>query len=547
MIRKIKGTLLLLMVVPLLAQTQQKPHKYWVHFQDKAHSPYSLQKPNEFLSQRAIDRRDQQNIRLAKNDLPVSPTYLDSLKKMDLPVHFTSKWLNGASLTIKDSQKVRSIQQYSFVQNIKLIKEGSLETNAIQRFPSLIPFEYGRTLKQVEQLNGHLLHKQGHLGAQKYIAVLDAGFNQVNSLKGFRFLREFEQIKLTRDFYNDKKAFYSNSTHGMYVLSQMGGFIDGAFAGTAPQSSYLLIRSENPNSEFIQEEYAWVAAAELADSAGVDIINSSLGYTDFEDSTMNHAYQDLDGNTTPITRAADIAASKGILVVSSAGNKGNDPWQYITAPADADSILTVGAVDKSGNYAEFSSKGPTYDGRLKPEVVAMGHNNYLIADQEGSFIQGSGTSFSAPMIAGMAGSLWSAFPKAQNMQVREAIIKSGSQYKNPDTLRGYGIPDFYKAFTILDQEINNVAPSTKHLATYPNPFTKQINVDIFNKSGSYADVILSDMTGKSIINKKVQLVNNTTTTLKMDNLEDLRPGMYMLKVIVDGRTFIKKIIKNTNR
>lgn len=543
----IKIIKVILIFVPLIAQTQQKPHKYWVHFQDKAHSPYSLQKPSEFLSQRAIERRDQQDIPLVKNDLPVSPTYLDSLKQLDLPVHFTSKWLNGAALTIKDSQKVQSIQQYAFVQDVELIKKGSLETNAIQDFPSIIPFEHGQTLKQIKQLNGHLLHKQGHMGAQKWIAVLDAGFNQVNTLNGFSLLRQFDQIKLTRDFYDDQNTFYNESTHGMYVLSQMGGFIDGAFAGTAPQSSYLLIRSENTNSEFIQEEYAWVAAAELADSAGADVINSSLGYADFEDSTMNHAYQDLDGNTTPITRAADIAASKGMLVVSSAGNEGNGPWQYITAPGDADSILTVGAVDSVGNYVAFSSKGPTYDDRIKPEVVAPGHNNYLIAAQEGSLTQGSGTSFSAPMISGMAASLWSAFPNATNMQVREAIIKSGSQHKNPDTLRGYGIPDFYKAVTILDQAINDVAPTTQHLATYPNPFSKQLNINFYNKSAKVAEVILSDMAGKSVISKEVQLANNTTNTLQMDNLENLRPGMYVLKVIVDRQTFIKKVIKNNKR
>lgn len=281
----------------------------------------------------------------------------------------------------------------------------------------------------------------------------------------------------------------------MSVLSCMGGNVPGKLIGTATKASYWLIRSEDTGSEFLIEEDNWVAAAEFADSAGVDIINSSLGYTQFDDYQMNHTYADMDGKTTRITRGANIAASKGMLVFSSAGNEGNKSWKYLVAPSDGEKVIGVGAVNKDSVPTGFTSLGPAYGGKTKPNVSAVGWNTYL-QKSDGTFGYLNGTSFSSPVMAGMAASLWGALPQVTAVQVKDAIERSAHLYENPNDLLGFGIPDMYRAWLFLLNLSSTATEFSKQWSAYPNPvsdvlilqknnnqFQNEIKIEVYTMDG----------------------------------------------------------------
>jgi subtilisin family serine protease len=304
--------------------------------------------------------------------------------------------------------------------------------------------DYGDAYNQLEMLGGNKLHREGYTGEGMTIAVIDAGFYKVDELAVFSDLQN--QILSTYDFVDGNSNVYDDHTHGMMVLSTMGG--KGEMTGTAPEANYILLRTEDVFSENLIEEYMWVCAAEYADSAGADIINSSLGYTTFDDALQNHTYEDMDGETAPISIGAGIAFSKGIIVVNSAGNSGNSSWNFIGAPADNFDVLSVGAVDENEEFASFSSYGPNADGALKPNVVAQGKNTVIISSSD-TVRTGSGTSFSSPITAGMVACLWGAQPNQTPETVKDAIYKSADRYLNPDNQFGYGVPDYFSAYQIL--------------------------------------------------------------------------------------------------
>jgi hypothetical protein len=289
------------------------------------------------------------------------------------------------------------------------------------------------------------MHRQGFKGKGMLVAVFDAGFENLPQLDAMRHLFVNGRILDTYNFVEDNGYVYGKGgDHGTKVLSTMAAYDPGKIIGTAPEASYLLYRTEDASSEYRIEEFNWLLAAERADSAGADVINSSLGYNNFDDKSMSYTYEQMDGNTAYVTQAADMAAAVGMLVVTSAGNEGRGKWKYITAPADADSVLTVGAVDSKGSYAEFSSKGNTPDGRTKPDVVAKGAATTVVSPGNRVTVS-NGTSFSSPLMAGFATSLWQAYPKLNNMEVIDILRRSGSQAQKPDSLLGYGIPDYERA------------------------------------------------------------------------------------------------------
>ena len=360
---------------------------------------------------------------------------------------------------------------------------------------------YGTSVHQVSQLNGHYFHQKGIKGQGMVIAVLDAGFYNADKLPSLSNLYETGKILGTRDFVNPSSDFYTEHWHGMMVLSTMGGYLPGELIGTAPEASYWLLRTEDAASEYLIEEDNWVAGAEFADSVGADIINSSLGYYEFDDSTMNHTYADMDGKTTRVTRGANMASSKGMLVFSSAGNEARNNWRKIIAPADGDHVIAVGAVDRNRNYASFSSVGPAADGAIKPDLAAMG---------SGTAVQGiiwdivarSGTSFASPVLAGMAACLWQANPTVTAKEMARIMMLTGHQAIKPDTLLGYGIPDMQLADLILNQFNVPVAESSKNWKVFPNPF--QSTLTIFSDSGfiGEVDIELSTLSGidrKSVV------------------------------------------------
>ena len=426
-------------------QSQTAPDKYWLQFTDKNHTPYSLDLPEEFLSLRSINRRIKHNVDFQWNDLPVDPAYVDSLKKLGLKILNVSKWFNAITVQSTDYELIDTITNISFIKGKKLVKRFYSTGKYKDKFQDELVItpdlkvsgsvgylsNYGLSRNQIEMLNGHLLHSKGFRGEGMVIAVLDGGFSSTDTISALDSIKYNNQILGTKDFVRGGKIRYDASWHGTAVLSTMAGNIPGLLVGTAPKAWYWLLRCEDSDSEYIIEEDNWVAAAEFADSAGVDIINSSLGYSSYDDESTSHSYEDMDGNTSRVTIGADIAAGKGILVVTSASNQGNKPWHYITSPGDGDSVLTVGAVDSTGVYAYFSSTGPSADGRVKPDVTAQGMAT-IIMGRDGKIGKGNGTSFSSPLIAGLSACLWQAFPEMTNMQIIDVdvAIKEAAHFKN---------------------------------------------------------------------------------------------------------------------
>jgi len=535
--------------------SQTAPDKYLVRFTDKANNPYSTDQPEEFLSVKAIERRTIQGISIEENDLPVTPSYIESIETLGATVLTSSKWFNAVTIYASDPLILDDIENLPFVQSVEKTKclKGSKPVPDKFAFPLLNQDkgicetnsqDYGLGANQIQMLNGHILHDMGFMGEGMDIAVIDAGFRKTDSLAIFDSLFINGSIKGTKDFVNSGSSFvYDHHNHGTYVLSIIGGNLPGQLVGTAPKANYWLLRSEDGESEYLIEEDNWVAAAEFADSAGVDVINTSLGYKTFNDSTQNHVYADMDGNTTRIAIGADIAASKGMIIVSSAGNDGNSPWHYITTPADADSILAVGAVDSAGIYAEFSSKGPASDGDIKPDIAAQGQGTY-VTGLNGDIFPGSGTSFAAPIIAGLATCLWQANPDASNIHIMNAIRQSASQYYNPDSLMGYGIPDFAQANMILQGIIDVGSDQEILINTFPNPFANKLTIQFYSTDSQDVIFEIFDITGRNVFSMNKEFNSNSLNTININEVSGLKQGTYILKVRTQNNEYQKVLVKN---
>ncbi|MDP2112802.1 MAG: S8 family serine peptidase, partial [Bacteroidota bacterium] len=523
------------MLTGLLLSAQVSPQNtYWVKLTDKKGTSFQIDRPEKFLSQRAINRRIKQHIAIDETDLPVSTVYLDSLRKLGLEVVHTSKWLNGATVRTADTALITTIATLPFVQMVQLTKPAIVIKSSVNKFKELeselnsdvSPFNYGNAYNQLSQLNGQYLHNQGFRGKGIQIAVLDAGFWRVNQIAAFDSLRNGNRILGKRDFVNPKSDFYQQHTHGMSVLSCMGGNTPGSLIGTSPDASFYLFRSEDVATEYLIEEDNWVAAAELADSLGVDVINSSLGYYDFDDPKMNHPYADLDGKTTRVTQGANMAFQKGILVFSSAGNEGNNSWKRIIAPSDGKNVLAIAAVDKNNVRASFSSVGPAFGGAVKPNVAAMGSSTYLVTS-DGVLGNLSGTSFSSPVMAGMGACLLQANPWANVKQVKMAIEQSAHQYSNPDSLLGYGIPDFEKADRYLKVNSTNNLKAQKDWMVSPNPFSDYLFIQ--NVNPVFADDCLISIYNLQGILLWESAFKNTEQIL-LNNLVNLPDGLLILNI-----------------
>lgn len=535
----------------------QNSYKYWVGFADKNNTNYSVNQPDAYLSKRSIDRRQKHNIQTSMQDFPVNPWYVDSLVDLGLWVHYTSRWFNGAMISSADSLLVQSLAQKSYVREVidvnfpsgSVRKRGGAQqeewkeddAEIFRRRRTSNPESlYGKATEQVLQLGVEQLHSRGFMGQGILIAVLDAGFRSVDTMAAFRHLWLENRVLMTRDFVGN--TVFNSSTHGTGVLSTMAGSISGQFLGTAPKAKYMLCRTEDAGSEFPVEEYNWIAAAELADSAGADVLNSSLGYYSFDNPKYDYTYQEMDGNTSVIARAAAIAASKGILVVSSAGNSGNQPWKYISTPADADSILTVGAVNSDGKYAPFSSVGPSSDKRIKPDVAAHGWMTYSITPS-GSVLQGNGTSYASPVLAGAAACLMQSVPAASSWQARRAIIESGNQYLSPDSLLGYGIPNFPLAYLLLDGGNIQSIDKDNDFSVMPNPFESYLEIAYHSKyDGTYSMQLVSS-SGRRVLSLTNQQQVKGYNYLRIDSLQHLKKGVYILELTCNKRIFSRKVVK----
>ncbi len=526
---------------------------YIVALKDKDNNTYSIDNPEAFLSEKSINRRLKYNIPIDEYDLPISLLYKNKIKEKGYRITHSIKWLN--TLIVKGLKEdsllnlpfVTSVRQmYSYDKKMKETSDDKFfeetENCCYSRKSSLNilkntqnVYDYGDATNQIEMLNGNYLHNAGYDGKGITIGVLDSGFESVNEVGVFDNMREEGRLLGTKDIVEGKDLLtQSIHSHGRFVLSCMAANEQGLMVGTAPKANYWLIRTEDAREEYLLEEYFWVDGAEFADSVGVDIINSSLGYTDgFVMSANDHVYADMNGKTAITSIGAGIASDRGILVVNSAGNSGNKPWLFISSPADNEKVLTVGGVTAWGSYAYFSSLGPTADGRIKPDVVAQAEGTTIISSDNMTF-QGDGTSFSSPIMAGMAACLWQMFPEKNNMEIRDMIKQFSSLNNHPNNQLGYGIPDFLKIY----EQISKEDFEENLVKLYPNPFVNDIVIDL----GSYINhfhVALYDCSGKIIMKKSYKYIKE----LLLNDFQGLSSGIYFLKLSSKHNTIAKKIIK----
>ena len=425
--------------------TPEDTLKYRISLKDKAATDYSLQKPEMYLSKKSIERRKRQGLEIDSTDLPVCKKYVDAIRKKGVHVLVTGKWDNFVTVSCNDSMLIAEIAGLPFVRSTERVWRGvakrASERDSLINKPLRTDSLYGPAITQIKMSHADRLHEAGFKGQGMTIAVIDAGFHNVDKIEAMKNIN----ILGTRDFVNPEADIYAESSHGMSVLSCMAMNQPNVMIGTAPEASYWLLRSEDEYSENLVEQDYWAAAIEFADSVGVDLVNTSLGYYSFDDPTKNYRYRDLNGHYALMSREAAKAADKGIVVVCSAGNSGSGSWKKITPPGDAENVITVGAVNKYGVLAPFSSVGNTADGRVKPDVVAVGLGSDVMGT-DGNLRHANGTSFSSPIMCGMVACLWQACPELTAREIIELVRRSGDRAVFPDNIYGYGIPDLWKAY-----------------------------------------------------------------------------------------------------
>lgn len=550
---KISFLLIAMLFAQLTAFSQTG--KYLVLLRDKANSPYSVSKPEQFLSARSIQRRQKQNIAVLERDLPVNPTYVTQLQQAGAKIWFSSRWLNAVLIEANDAT-LAAVQKLSFVKGLEfnraLSKPQSVSeprVNSVKKFSTAQtvaadpPLDYGVSVDQITQIGVDKMHQQGYHGENILIGVLDAGFQNADKVSFLKPLFDEKRIVSTYDFVNKETSVYEDDSHGLEVLSAIAATTDKQLYGTAYKASFILLRTEDAPTEKQIEEANWLFGAEYADSAGVDVINSSLGYFEFDDAASNYTYQNMDGKTALCTRAAQIATETGMVVVASAGNEGGSPWHYIGTPADGASVLAIGAVTQAGQRASFSSFGPSADGRVKPDLAARGQGD-VVGKPNGSIGLQNGTSIAAPLITGLAAGFWQANPTLTAAQVTEVLRRSGSQFSSPNNELGYGIPNFERASTIAKSlGVLAVDPGTIPLLLFPNPFNDleplSIQLEGINP-GTPIDASLTDLSGRLLWQKRYTL--SGTASFVLPDLS-LLAGAYVLTLVSGDKKRTLKVVK----
>ncbi|WP_025069380.1 S8 family peptidase [Bacteroides propionicifaciens] len=423
--------------------------KYRISLTDKDGTPYQIDKPEAFLSAKAIERRVKQGISIDETDLPVSPTYVEQIKQLGLRIILTGKWDNFVTVSCNDTTAISTIRDLPFVRGVELVWSASdkdinpqpLIRDSVMNQMDWQEDYYGTAKNQIAISQGDLLHAEGFKGEDMVIAVIDAGFHNMDQIGGMNNIN----VLGIKDFVNPCSDIYAEHSHGLAVLSCIAMNKPHYMVGTAPKASFWLLRSEDDNSEHLVEQDYWSAAVEFADSVGVDIISTSLGYNEFDDKSKNYEYYHLDGEYALMSRQASKTANKGLILVCSAGNSGMGSWKKLTAPGDARDIITVGAIDSSGVLAPFSSIGNTADNRIKPDVVAVGLQASVMGT-DGKISTANGTSFSAPIMTGLVACLWQALPELTAKELIDLLRSVGDRSAHPDNIYGFGIPNVWQAY-----------------------------------------------------------------------------------------------------
>jgi subtilisin family serine protease len=541
----------MLVAFSAIAQTEMY---YFIPFKDKQGVSYSISEPQNFLSKKALDRRKKQNIEVSAEDLPVNVNYITQIKAQGAKIHQITKWFNGVVVLCNETV-LGQIKSLNFVKSdeVKMVKskpttesEGQKQSKRVYKsgkktvdFTKGFEFDknaYGYSYTQNQMIGADEMHKKGFWGEGIVMAVFDSGFSNADKQTYFKHLFENGQILDTYDFVMNEKSVFEDDDHGRMVLSCIAAYEKSKIVGTAPKAQFYLFRTEDANTEYMIEEYNWLAAAERADSLGVDIISSSLGYTNFDDKNTSYKTEQMDGKTCVTTRAAEIAAQKGMVVVSSAGNEGGSSWNIISSPADAASILSIGAVNSRGSIVYFSSRGYTADGRVKPDVLAMGSSTTVGGD-DSEVSYSSGTSFSCPITAGLVAGFWQANPQLTAKQVVEYIRKSGNQYTKPDNTYGYGIVSFVRADYLAKKETTPdgimTGQSPTEFKIYPNPYKPDNKETIpaiawgANYRGKDIEIKVYDLKSKLIAQTRLKQVGKETI---LEDFKNLPRGEYILTI-----------------
>ncbi|MCF2516844.1 S8 family peptidase [Dyadobacter sp. CY351] len=553
MIRTIQTTLIASFLCLNFCFAQNNP-RYFVLFKDKTNTTFSADKPAEFLSARSIERRTRQNIPVTTRDFPVNQTYTAAIKQLGASVIFTSRWFNGAVVEANAAQ-LANIKKLAFYKSIEFdlpVANINGQSPGVERVGALNrkleaeeDLNYGNMNAQLALMDVPQLHTKGFHGENMLIAILDNGFLNADQVGFLKPLRDEKRIMDTYDFMGRESNVYNDGSHGLHVMSTMAANQPGTMIGAAFRANYALYRTENDFLESPYEEIAWLMAAERADSVGADVINSSLGYSQFDAEfnkpEYNYTYEDMDGKTTIISRAARYATRTGMLVVCSAGNEGNKPWHYVTAPADVDSVLTVGATNYERAYAALSSVGPNAAGQQKPDVAAVGLGS-VIGNTSGNVASSNGTSFSSPLIAGFSTILWQAYPNLTAQQLIYVIKKSGHQASAPDNLLGYGVPSTVKAEQIIQDEFMPLGTEDDLLTAIvllPNPVQENASLSIPpHLIGKKATLSIYGLNGKAL-----SISESRLTSTQPIATNQLAAGLYLVNIRVDNHEKALKFIK----
>ena len=568
--KKIFTLFILCCCVVLFSKAQSTRHI--VEFTDKKGTQFSLGNPSAYLSAKSIARRTKQKISIDSTDLPLSKTYLDSIAAVpNVVIRNQSKWLNQILIITSDASALAKINSFPFVKSVKAIAPLARPTEDIiakkkdqtyelgnellsrmnngTKTEGVNDIQYGGTFNQIHIHEGEYLHNLGFTGDGITIAVLDAGFQAYKTNPALDSMRLQGRVLGEWDYVMNEASVNEDYVHGAYCLSIIAANRPGTIVGSAPHASFWLLRTEDVYSEYPVEEQYWIAAAEFADSAGTDMISTSLGYNIFDDPSYNHTYPERNGNTTMITRAADFAAKKGIIVTASAGNDGQrtDDYKFVSCPADADSVLTVGAVNGAGTIAAFSCWGPNSAGKVKPNVVSVGQGT-ILANTIGNPIGGNGTSYANPNMAGLVACLWQAFPEFTNMEIIDAVQHSADRFLTPDERYGYGIPNFRIAYNqlLIERQRRKYATvlGNEWMKAYPVPYSTNFNLLIKAPMDGKATIQLSNAMGQQLERQTLETDADHYYLINFAQAPVLAKGVYFIRY-EDGKN--KRTIKIVKR
>lgn len=562
---------LLLMLFITTGHTYAQYSQYSLQLKDKQGTLHQFSNPSSFLSDRAIARRARYQIPLDSSDLPVSASYLETLRALpNVKLRCASRWLNQVVIEITDASALSALTNLPFVQTVSPVAQKAYKTdslprqqkfnetiqpltgreinsvaNGIKNNHSTLPLDYGSSYGQLHIHQGEYLHQLGFTGKGIRIAILDAGFFGYKTNPAIDSVRLQQRVLGEWDFVKNDPEVNEDHPHGLYCFSIIAANKPGEIIGSAPHAAFYLLRTEDAATEYPVEEVYWAAAAEYADSAGADLIASSLGYSTFDDPQFNISYRNRNGQTSLITRAANLATRKGLIVTNSVGNSGNQTNEnkYVMCPADGDSVCAVGAVDPLGNIAPFSSWGPNSAGKIKPNIVSVGQGTVLV-NTSGAVSAGNGTSFSNPLACGLIACLWQAFPEFKNLEILDAVERSAHRFTNPDDRYGYGIPDFKKAYQLLYQkrELARVSGNlgAQWLKAYPVPFHTQVQLVLKAPQSGKGTLRLMDLSGRTIEMITGNYLKDQLYLITLPSSAPLQPGIYLIEY-QDGTN--RKVLK----